>query len=160
MGTLQGKQPKIIGKVGQTDAELRSMALEPGKVFINVGSVNNQHEIVFSSVDNQIVHSAAILIAKLRIKSTIWHGKTIHIVCDDILHKISGTLASNQKFAHMRNIEETDLLAGCHMLSDNRLVLNRHIPTGKIHHACIQLPMSGGKRCFPESCCGHLGISD
>ena len=107
------------------------MLLHPRPILINIGGIDDEEEVVVAHlIDQQVVDSAAILIAHHTI-IYLTHRSARYVVGKDVLHIAFSILATNRHFTHVTDVKESYLLTHCHVFWRNTCILNRHDKTAK-----------------------------
>src|SRR5690348_3869577 len=90
--------------------------LDPGKVFIDVCRVDDQHiVVVFEFINNQVVDGTSIGQTELGVESLV-DGKTGYVVGNKVLQECKRICIFDFEFSHMADVEEASMGTNCAML--------------------------------------------
>ncbi len=118
-------------------------------IFLARG-VDDEHQPIIGSRDDQIVEDAARLVEQQRVAHPAWR-EALQIAWNQRLKGARRRSAEEPDLAHMRDIEEAGVGAGMEMLGDDaRGVLHRHLIAGKGDHAGAQRAVQIVKRGVPQ----------
>ena len=139
---MQGYLPIEVTTVLQVNLKSLSLLLHPSPVLIDVGSIDDEEEIIFAHlIDQEVVHRTAILIAHHTI-IYLTNGSIGDIICKDVLHITLCIFALYRDLSHVRDVKETTLMSHGQVLQLNVLILNGHAEIGKRCHECPFCDMS------------------
>ena len=131
---LHGQLPVVVALVLGHGVELLHLFAYPGKVLVDVGSVDDQEEaLVALLIHQQVVDGSAIGVEHHAVEDFA-HGGTADVVGEDVLHEFLSLAARHQHLAHVAHVEHTAGGSYGHVLIGNVGVLNWHLESTKGDH--------------------------
>src|SRR6266478_9387514 len=124
------------------------MFLQPAEILICAcGVYDEQKRFISDSIRDQVIDDAAPLIKEERVLA---HSDTefVDVVCEHRVEPLSRAQSIDNKLAHVRNIEDADVVSHCLMFLNDAGVLHRHEPSGEGNHFRAQPHVLVVKRCF------------
>ena len=110
------------------------MALHPLYILVDVCSIDNEEEVVFSHLVNQeVVNGATVLVAHHAVENLARLSST-YVVGEDMAHVALCVRTLNRYFAHVRHVEHATMLAYSVVLVSNVRILDRHDESAKRLH--------------------------
>ena len=123
-----------IALVVHLHVEILSVLFNPRHIFVDVGSINHQEEMVVAHfVHQQIVDGATVFVEHHPVVD-FTHRRIGDVVGEDIIHEFLGFGTRDVYFAHVRNVEHAHILAYGIVLLHDALILDRHVETAKRTH--------------------------
>src|SRR5262249_26751353 len=110
------------------------MTLQPGKIFLRTRGVHDKEELlVIDAINDQVINYPAALIEKKRV---LTHAdvELVDVVGQHDVEPIAPGWAVDDELAHVRNVEDANIVPHCLMFLDNAGVLHRHYPAGEWNH--------------------------
>src|SRR5258706_6469473 len=145
-GALQGQEGCGVRLVHDLDIEISGLLFHPGKVFIDVARVDDQHVVVFSEmVNNQVVDGATVGKPELCIDRLVI-GKAGNIIGNKVLQERECVRAFDFEFAHVTDIEKTGMGTYCTMFVQDATILYGHLKAAELYDARAQRNMLLVKR--------------
>ena len=111
------------------------MILDPKVVFLNVGGVHDQQEMIRLEllVNQKVIDCTAVGVEHHPVKNLAGsHGTDI--VGEHVVHEFLGVRATDEYLTHVGDIEHSDLVTDRQMLLGDGRILDRHIKAGKRAH--------------------------
>ena len=134
LGSLDGELGVVVALVLGLGVEALDLLLNPGVVLVDVGSVDDEEEVVLAHlIDEQVIHSAAVGIEHHAVED-LAHVGSGHVVRKDVLHEALSLRTRDAYFAHVANVEDADLLTYGIVLRRNVGIDERHVEAAKGHH--------------------------
>lgn len=142
------------------------VAGEPGDIFVDLRGIDHEEILVGRVViGDEVVDHAAIFIEHDRVLAFA-NRESCEVVGEQAVELIERAGAADEHLAHVRNVEDANLLADRLVLIDDRAVLDGHVPSGEGHHPGAEGEMGGfewrmvkvGHR-SREDCEGARGLS-
>ena len=102
------------------------MILQPCKIFIRAGRVHDEQILLLvDAIYNQVINDPAAVIEQKRVLA---HAdvELVDIVGQHAIEPIARTGAVHDELAHVRNVEDADIVPHCLMFLDDAGVLHRH----------------------------------
>ena len=134
----------FAGKAGR-------LLLNPGKVFVDVGGVHHQEEVVRLklAVYEEVVHRTAVRIAHHAVEYLAGlEAAAADLIGKDVVDESLGLGALHKDLAHMGNVEHTHSLADGQVFLGNAAVLDGHNEACKGAHLGLQCYMRVIKTCL------------
>ena len=136
---MHGQLSVIVALVVEIDIEALFLLKHPCYILVDIGCVDDEEEIVFAHlIDEQVVHGAAVGVAHHTIID-LSYGRACDIVGEDVLDVALSVGACDAHFSHVRDVEDTAVLAHGVVLVGDVGVLNRHNETAERRHECAEL---------------------
>ena len=109
------------------------MPLQPGEIFIRTRRVHHQKKFFgCGPIDDQIVDDPAAFVQQ---KGTEWHVRVLSVLLVSIsLSHPAGRRTGRDQLAHVRNIEDADVVSHRLVLIHDARVLHRHDPIAERDH--------------------------
>jgi len=110
---------------------LLEMILQPCKIFIRASRVHDEQILLLvDAIYNQVINDPAAVIQQKRVLS---HAdvELVDVVGQHSIEPIARTGAVYDELAHVRNVEDADIVPHCQMFLDDAGVLHRHQPTAE-----------------------------
>jgi hypothetical protein len=128
------------------------------------GGIDHQVEMVASVGDHEIVLEPALVIGEqpVALAAGLEAATSTGVMASArVPRRDIAAFGADQDLPHMRDVEQPGIGAGVKMLLHHaHRVLDRHVVTGKRHHARAEFEMQGMKRCFQKVCGGvHAPVS-
>ena len=135
---MHGQLAVVVALVLEVDVEARHLFLHPRHILIDVGRVDDEEEVVVAHfIDEQVIDRAAVGVAHHPIVD-LSDGRIGDIIGEDVLHVALCIGPCDAHFAHVRDIEDTAVLAhGVVLIGDVR-VLNGHDESAEGRHQCAE----------------------
>jgi tRNA A37 N6-isopentenylltransferase MiaA len=105
---------------------LLEMILQPCKIFIRASRIHDEQILLFAdAIYNQVVNDPAAVIEQKRVLARA-NSELVDIVSQHAVKPIATTSAVHDELAHVRNVEDADIVSHCQMFLDDAGVLHRH----------------------------------
>jgi hypothetical protein len=132
LGTLERKQRAVFQMVERNF--IRQVLAQVGDIVPLGRAVDHQQEMTVAAAgDHQVVKHPAMLIQQQRVP-LLAQFQCGEIDRQNRLQSSLGTLPRYQQLAHVADIEQSGLLAGPKVFSDDPLILDRHPVPGEFDH--------------------------
>ena len=102
------------------------MILQPCKIFIRASRVHDEQILLLvDAIYNQVINDPAAVIEQKRV---LTHAdvELVDVVGQHAIEPIARTGAVHDELAHVRNVEDADIVPHCLMFLDDAGVLHRH----------------------------------
>lgn len=110
------------------------MMMNPAKILVDFRGVDDEQIFVVSEmINDQIVDHAAAFIQQKSVLAFA-NGDLFDVVGEEMVQPRFGLRATDEKFAHVRNIKDADCVANGVVLVHNRVVLDGHHPAAEFDH--------------------------
>ena len=131
----------LNGNHGRTKCFIRKIQIVIGQPLKNLlpiaGVYDHQMRSVLrmagEAIDQHVVENSPLVVSH----ETVTHLPRLHVghaASDNAVKKRRSVFTKKSKPAHVRNIEQSGGRARSVVLGNNRRILHRHRPTGKIDH--------------------------
>ena len=138
---LNGQLSVVLALILGLYVESLGLAFYPGIVLVDVGGIDNEEELRLAHfIDEEVINSSAVFVEHHAVEYFA-HGRTAHVVGEDVLHEAFGLGTRHKDFAHVAHVENTASLAHSIVFVCNIGILKRHLKTAKRHHLGAQLYM-------------------
>ena len=130
---LNGDSAEMRAAIPEIDI-LAPMSVQPRKVFFDTRCVNDQQKFsVADAIRDQIVDDSAGIVEQERVL-TLADVQFLDAVGQHRVQPCGSAATANDELAHVRNVEDADVVSDRLMFLDDACVLNRHQPAGERHH--------------------------
>ena len=131
--TLNGDSAEMRAAIPEIDI-LAPMSAQPRKVFFDTRCVNDQQKFSLAdAIHDQIVDDSGGIVEQERVL-TLADVQFLDAVGQHRVQPCGSSATANDELAHVRNVEDADIVSYRLMFLDDACVLNRHQPAGERHH--------------------------
>ena len=144
-------------------ADAHDLLPDPRVVLVDIRGVDHQQEVIGGeAVHQQVVHERAVRHHEAGVVC-LPDLELCGVVAREALHRRECIGAGHLDLPHVADVEEARARAYREMLVRDAGILDRHLPTGKRHHACAKRDMASVQSslldcCSVELC--HGGVSE
>ena len=110
------------------------MFLQPGEIFVRAGGVHDEQKFLFfDTINDQIIDDSAALVQQ---KSVLPGAdiELVDVVCEHGVEPFARAASFDDQLAHVRNVENPDIVSHGLMLLDDARVLHGHEPSRERHN--------------------------
>ena len=107
------------------------MSLEPSEIFIGPRSVHDEQKfLVAGAVDDEIIDNSCSFVKEKRVLTRA-DRELVDVVGKYEIQPLARAAAFDDELAHVRNVEDADIVPHCLMFLDDAGVLHRHKPASE-----------------------------
>ena len=140
LGALERQQRPVFEHLEL--ATPRQTSPDMGKIALLAGGVDDQDQMAATRGHHEVVKDAALVVGEQRV-AHLADRQLADVGRDQGLEGGRRVVATQDRLAHVGNVEQTSRGASMAMLGEDALVLERHLVAGKRHHLGAQLAMEG-----------------
>src|SRR5215469_13398085 len=110
------------------------MFSQPGKIFVCACRVHDEQVLLLvDPINNEVINDPATIVEQ---KCVLTHANVepVDIVGQHAIEPIARIGGLDDELAHVRNVEDADIVPDCLMFLDDTGVLNGHYPAGEWNH--------------------------
>jgi hypothetical protein len=110
------------------------MILQPRKIFIRASRVHNEQVLLLpDTINDQVINDSAALVQQKRVLPDA-DIELVDVVCEHGIEPFARFRSIGDQLAHMRNVENTDIVSHRLMFLHDAGVLHRHQPPCEWNH--------------------------
>ena len=129
--SLYSELSVIVRDIPHVDIEALGVLCHPCPVLVDIGSVDDDEEVVVTHlVDEEVIDCSAISVKHHAVEN-LPYGHILNVVGEDVVDVTLSVRTFHSHLAHVADIENTTGVADSLMLVDNTRILYRHIKTAE-----------------------------
>ncbi len=132
---MQGEQRGRVRLIRDLDIKVPGLLFYPGKVFVDIGCIDDHHVAIASEmINNQVIDGTSIRQAELGVERLV-NSEARNVVWDKVLQESKCIFTLDFEFTHVADIKEAGACTHRAVLFQDAAILHWHFPAAELHEA-------------------------